>query len=132
MSASEVAELKRTLGEYQYIDVDPQLTFEFRETEFTSKKSAYEDIDVTFNLKVTQHNKDFPVDKYQLILNISVLDENENEVYDFSEVLNVDAEVSTIQQTQKLFNFEGIYALGHKLVVEKYNWYPIRDFKAYK
>ena len=125
----EITELKNTLGEFQYLAMNPEIQFIIKDVEFISPKNEYDNISVKFKVSLKQNNKKFPLSNYQIWIFFAVLDENNNELNTFMIDSEVENGVLALAEDETLFGLKDVKISGCKIIVKEYIWNPFHIYK---
>lgn len=128
---NELEELKKNLGDIQYMAMDPFVSFSIKDVEFLPANNSYGSPSVKYRLNLKQNNKDFPLSNYTIRIVVSILNETDTEVNTFSVVSNVENGVLSLAEEEILYSFKKTNFDGLKLAIKNYSWNPIIDFQEY-
>lgn len=124
----EIETIKQNLGPLRHVALSPDLAIEIKSYEFMEPESEYGSPRINIKAHLKQQNKDFPENKYKVIIRIVVLDGNKKEVGGF--FLNTDVEdgVSSIAEIVTVYSLPKEFT-GFTLMPEFYNWHVEFAFK---
>ena len=134
-NSSETETIKTNLGAFQYIGVDPQLSFSIPTAEFEPPENEYSSVKVKFTVNIKQNNKTFPLNNYKVYASADVLDNQgtkREKVIIQGDVENGVVSVSGINEIYGLKVKDQSELKSLKLQINSYNWYPKSEFKPFK
>lgn len=122
---NEVVELKQNLGRFQYLAVDPKISFNNENVEFKKQGNRYGSPSVKYTTHIKQNNLSFPLETYELSITYSVIDKDEIEVGKFTGKGTVQNGVSSISDVTTLYKLKSELSLESlSIKVKEYIWYP--------
>jgi len=130
-TASEIKQIKSNLGDYQYMSVDPQLSFDIKKASFKKANTYLGNPEVNYTVTVKQNNLDFPVNEYRFTVYFGVY-YNEEEVYDFIDLGEISDKITSISDVHPMYGFTPKSLSGLEVEVKSYSWSPICEFKPYE
>lgn len=133
-NSSDTETIKTNLGPFQYMGVDPQLSFSIPTAEFEAPKTAYDSPTVKFTVNIKQNNKKFPLSKYQVSAPIDVIDSQGTKrttVLVNGEVENGVVSVSGIDSLYGLKVKDEAELKSLKLQIKSYSWFPSFKLKPF-
>ena len=128
---NELNELKKGLGNIQYMAIDPQISFSIKDVEFLPPDSIYGSPSVKYRLNLKQNNNNFPLSEYKIHIIISILDTNGSEIDSFSVISETENGVLSIAEEETLFGFKKNNFDGLNLAIKNYSWNPNNEFYEY-
>jgi hypothetical protein len=126
--------MKRNLGPFQYVGLDPELSFSVPTAEFTPAEHEYESPKLRYTVNIKQNNQKFPLKKYLVLATANIVDGQGNKRGHIT--LNGEVE----NGVPSLSDVEGVHLtvkdqaeLGSlKLQVDSYTWFPEYEHKPYR
>lgn len=134
-NSSETETIKTNLGAFQYMGVDPQLSFSIPTAEFEPPENEYSSVKVKFTVNIKQNNKTFPLSSYKVSAFADVLDNQgtkREKVIIQGEVENGVVSVSGIDEIYGLKVKDQSELKSLKLQINSYNWFPKFEFKPFE
>lgn len=129
---SEIDNLKRSLGAYQYLGEDPQVEFNIAEFSVSPAKGTYGSPDAKYRIDLKQHNSDFPLASYSISARLHVLDGDGDVVDKFSIATTVTNGIASTSDVTALYGLQnGGKMSALKAVVADYSWWPESNLKPY-
>lgn len=129
----ELDELKANLGDYQYIMVDPKLSFEFVEFEVRQSNSPYLYPELKYSIRVKQHNTDLKVKEIPFWANINIINKDNSVVGETKIAGKVTDGILAMSDIKRLYDLESPSQeyRSLKAVVVNYGWIPDIKRKPY-
>jgi len=125
----ELSLTQQTLGQFRYMALDPELEFSLSDEEFSEADSEYSSPIVKFKASLRQTNNEFPLDNYEILIDFSVLGQNDKEISEFPVNSTVKNGVLALAEENSLYDLKNTSLEGLKLAVKDYAWYPTRSFE---
>lgn len=129
------SDLKRTLGPYQYMGLDPQLSFTILKAEFREPDDRFSPATLTYTVNIKQHVADFPLSSYSVFANALVLDANGHKLDSFRINGTIENGVLSVSDVEKLYGplskIERSQFPSLKMQIESYGWVPDVEYKPY-
>lgn len=131
----EIEKIRINLGPYQYIGIDPQLSFNISEFETKAPDGAYSATKVKYTINIKQNNPDFPLNKYEVAVRANILDSQG------SKRSNIVARGTVENGVLSVSNVEELYGLkakdeadlkSLKMQIESYGWSPAVTYKPFQ
>lgn len=133
---SEVTTLKHSMGDFQYMGMDPKLSFSIQKADFEPPKDAYAPATVNYTINIKQHNVDFPPDEYFVTATLGVVDSSGNELTTIAMGGKVENGVLSLSDVDDLYGLQGKTTpkdIGKlHLKVDFYSWLPDDNLKPYR
>ena len=125
----ELSLTQQALGQFRYMALDPELEFSLSDEEFSEADSEYSSPIVKFKASLRQTNNEFPLDNYEILIDFSVLGQNDKEISEFTVNSTVKNGVLALAEENSLYDLKNTSLEGLKLAVKDYAWYPTRSFE---
>jgi hypothetical protein len=122
---TRISEVKTNLGDFQYIGLDPKLSFVNSNIRFDEPEKEYGSPSVKYTTNVKQNNPDFPLDKYNITVIYAVHDQNAVELIVIQDHGIVENGILSLSNYQKLYGLDRNNLEGLTLKVKEYYWHPI-------
>lgn len=130
-----VSELKKNLGPYQYLGVDPQLSFSIQKAEFREPAEKYSVPTLNYTVNIKQNNAAFPLASYRVIVSAAVVDGNGSKLEHFSIQGKLENGVLAVSNIESLYGavrkLEASRLPSLKMHIETYNWFPSAELQPY-
>jgi hypothetical protein len=127
----KIDSVKNNLGDFQYLGLDPKLSISISKAYFNDSDKPYGNPEVTFTANIKQYNDEFPLTVYDVNVRFMVLDENDNEVAEFTAFGRMENGVLSIADVKELYGAIKKSAEGLRLEAKHYTWYPINKHQVY-
>ena len=132
-AATDVAQLKRDLGEFRYFGLDPQLGFRVRSSDFSAAEDRFDQPKLTYTVSIRQHNQAFPLLSYNFSGIVSIMNTDGAEIEEFfinGEVSDGVGSVAGIEEFygDALKGFRPAELAALRFRVKEYDWSPMRRF----
>ena len=131
----EVASVKTNLGQFQYMGLDPQLSFSVPTAEFVHQTGDYDSAKVRYTVNMKQNNNSFPLQTYNISVSLIVLDNSNAEKSHFTVNGKIENGVVSVSYIEVLYGFKtknSEEAKSLKLKIKSYVWFPIYELKPYE
>lgn len=132
---AELAELKRTLGDVQYISLDPQLSMTVQQATFEPAETRADSPTAKYTITIKQNNQAFPLAVYNINGSASVVDGNGNVIDTITFFGRVENGVLSIAGVDEMYGSDRLVtpmtAPSLRLRIDRYDWSPIRGFTPY-
>lgn len=129
------SELKRNLGPYQYMGLDPQLSFNIGKAEFREPAENYSGATLNYTVNIKQNNAAFPLASYHVIVKAAVVDSNGSKLENFYIDGKLENGVLAVSNIESLYGavrkLEASQILTLKMQVEIYYWFPSPELQPY-
>jgi len=125
----ELSSTQQALGQFRYMALDPELEFSLSDEEFSEADSKYSSPSVKFKASLRQTNSEFPLNNYTILIDFSVLGQNDKEIDKFTVNSTVKNGVLALAEENSLYDLENKSLEGLRLAVKDYAWYPTRSFE---
>jgi hypothetical protein len=132
--SDDINEVKKNLGAFQYIGLDPQLAFTIQKADFEPARNDYAPPTVNYSVVVKQHNSAFPLTQYSFNATAQVMDGSGAEMDDVMIAGKIEGGVAAVSEIRGLYGLRKKSALDiakWKLQVKNYNWFPILQRKPF-
>lgn len=122
---NQIADLRQSLGDYQYLALNPMLEISVIDFKFKPPKDSYSGIQLSFNSSVKQTNPHFLPQDYRVDIEFSILNDNNNEVGSIHLSSQVKNGVLALAEDKEVYGVKAIDISGFKVVPKQYYWYPL-------
>jgi hypothetical protein len=130
------SKLRADLGPYQYLGLDPQLSFVVQKAEFAPAEDKYSAPTLNYTVNIRQNNGEFPLQKYGVAVVGSIQKANGTEVDTMRFSGEVENGVLSVSDIDKLYGSKvGQLPAAEvsllKLKIKSYNWAPDIEQRPY-
>lgn len=130
------SKLRADLGPYQYIGLDPQLSFVVQKAEFAPAEDQYSAPTLNYTVNIKQNNKDFPLSKYAVAVVGSIQDSHGAEIDTMRLSGEVENGVLSVSDIDKLYGSKvgklpASQVSQLKLKIKSYSWGPNVEYQPY-
>lgn len=130
------SKLRDDLGPYQYLGLDPQLSFVVQKSEFSPPEDKYSLTALNYTINIKQNDKSFPLHKYSIIVVGSIQDSNGSEIDTMLISREVENGVLSVSDIAKFYGSKvrklpAAQISQLKLKMKSYNWRPSVEHKPY-
>jgi hypothetical protein len=133
--SGQIEEMKKNLGAYQYIGLDPQLSFSLAGVEFRPPEHEYSSPTVRYTVNIKQNNRAFPLNKYLVLVVANVVDSQRGKRAQITLQGTVENGVVSLSDVETLYGLktrDQADLNSCKLQIEYYNWSPEAKYKPYE
>jgi hypothetical protein len=134
-NSRETETIKTNLGAFQYMGVDPQLSFSIPTAEFELPENEYSSVKAKFTVNIKQNNKTFPLNIYHVSATADVLDNQgtkREKIIIQGDVENGVVSVSGIDSIYGLKVKDQSELKSLKLQINSYQWFPKFELKPFE
>ena len=122
---NDIKELKQNLGQFQYMAVDPKISFINENIEFKKAESTYGSPSVKFTTHIKQNNSTFPLKIYELYVTYSVIDKDGFEIATFQGNGTIQNGFLSISDVTSLYGLKaGISLESLSIKIKEFIWFP--------
>jgi len=130
------SKLRADLGPYQYLGLDPQLSFVVQKAEFAPAESQYSAPTLNYTINIKQNNKEFPLPKYAVAIVGSIQDSQGAEIDTMRLSGEVENGVLSVSDIDKLYGsnigkLPASQVSQLKLKIKSYTWGPNVEHQPY-
>lgn len=136
-NGNDVSKLRHDLGSFQYIGLNPQLSFVVQKADFQPSLAKDSHATLTYTVSIKQNNKSFPLNEYLVMADASIQDAEGHEIDRFLiKGKVVDGVLSTSDVNKfyysKVNDLPAEQVTLLRLKVKSYQWHPdIVEFEPY-
>jgi hypothetical protein len=130
-----IDEIRRDLGPFQYLGLDPELSFSVPTAEFTPAENEYASPKLRYTVNIKQNNQKFPLKRYLVFATANIVDSQGNKRGDIllnGAVENGVVSLSDVQTVYGLKVRDQADLSSLKLQVASYTWSPENKHKPYR
>lgn len=125
---AELQYIKSSIGDFLFLGLDPELEMSISDVSFTPPETKYSSVEVKFRSNLKQTNDEFPLQNYYVSITYAVLNDNGNEIGDFTFESKMENGVLALAEEQVVYGLKAFDTEGFKLAAKSYNWYPAQKF----
>lgn len=134
-NSDETERIKSNLGAFQYLGIDPQLSFSIPTAEFELPENEFSSVKAKFTINIKQNNKTFPLSNYTVTAVANIIDNQgvkRDKVMVQGEIENGVVSLSEISEIYGLKVKDQSELKSLKLEIDSYHWFPKFTFKPFK
>jgi len=133
--SGEIEDVKKNLGPYQYIGLDPQLSFNLAGVEFRAPQNEYSSPTVKYTLNIKQNNQKFPLNEYLVFVVANITDSRGTKRAQMTTTGTVENGVLSLSDIETLYSLKtkdqgDLDSL--RLQIESYSWSPEAKLKPFQ
>ena len=126
----EIQSVKNSLGQFQYIGIDPKIKLDLSNIKFIPSKKSYGTSVVKADVKVVQQNENFPVEHYSARIFFAVKDSYGREIDEVSHFFDIENKKCQTSISMNLYGTEKKEFSGCQLIPKFSTWNPGLEFKV--
>ncbi len=127
--------MKRNLGAFQYVGLDPELSFSLATVEFTPGENEYAGPKLRYTVNIKQNNQQFPVKKYLVLATADIVDSQGNKRGHITLNGTVENGVLSVSDVESVFGLkvrDQADMSSLKVQISSYTWLPEYEHKPYR
>lgn len=133
--SSEIESIKRNLGDYQYVGVDPKLSFTIPLSEFQFSGAENNNPRLNYRINIKQNNDSFPIATYLVGATVEVIDSQGTKRTNFDVRGEIENGVLSVSGVDALYGLEvkdQSELRSLKLRIDSYTWSPKYERKPFQ
>ena len=129
--STELSDLKLSLGNIQFMGLDPKLSFSISKTEFIPPSRSWDSVQANITVNVKEHATDFPAANYLVTAELAIRNSRGDKVGEANLSGNMEIGVLSISEEITVYGLKHQDLAGYSVTVEEYSWYPETIFKPF-
>jgi len=133
--SGEIDEMKRDLGPFQYVGLDPELSFSLATVEFTPAENEYASPKLRYTVNIKQNNQKFPLKKYLVLATADIVDSQGNKRGHITLQGTVENGVLSVSDVESVYGLrvrDQADLSSLKVQIDSYTWLPEIEHKPYR
>ena len=131
----EINEMKRDLGPFQFLGLDPELSFDVATVEFTPGENEYASPKLRYTVNIKQNDQKFPLKKYMVLASADIVDSQGNKRGHITLNGTVENGVLSVSDVESVYGLkvrDQADMSSLKVQISSYSWLPEDEHKPYR
>jgi hypothetical protein len=132
--SSEIEKIRSNLGPFQYMGVDPQLSFNIVKFEAEAPDDAFSP-EIKYTINIKQNNPDFPLNEYEVFVTADIVDRQGSKRDQIVAIGNVENGALSISNVETLYGVnvkDEAELKSLRMQIESYFWVPKYTHKPFQ